>query len=717
MHLAAAESGGEESDDQFSRSRSRDDPQSSLTRYESHGRLIVDHEGNLDPSVLRRTSGYMYKKGGAVNARGGFRNWKRRWFVLAPVDFLGHEAYELQYFDTPNGTLKGTVSLSDVELYCDSKSAHKKVKYEFQIKLQTGGVLQLSCDDEAEREEWLDSLAMVVIYLNKVVTDSAMTLDGYDPAHEDEEVVFKLGEEVAQNCQAMGSGLFGAEAGKTASFVVQIHDLLGQKVTKGNMPMTATISNEDVLYYLTVVDQEDGSYYMQYTIATAGKYNLEVKINDEHPIFGSPFEIVILPSKTVSKECEAQGDVLQAIPYSPHPTVYTFTILAKDAYGNAKQRGGDPFEVGLMGPATLIGLEDLQDGSYRCSLQVHFMPAAKGMSSQGSKGLVSNAVMVMVTLQGKHIKGSPFKPALLEPAPTPSTPVSEVLPRVLSRVDLSPKTASGSTVGPNSREGSIRSAPSRAVEGVAPPASIASSSSPPPAAFIGGTPTNGGGGSAPSAVSVKSLSVATLQDSVTLGSNRASLATSFNQSHSTAPTGTGAAAVLSTPPPARDEARSDRLAPSSASASLPSQFAGTASAGGVDIHPMSRLERSRQRALLAKQISESAIRSPTAPANQPLMGGVMASPSVQASPSAAPPPMGGTKGSTMVINKSLNLQTLGGGAVPSVGAAAPKGSTKLELLAQRSALTLQNKQQLQQTPQQAFGSNPVSYKTLSQSQL
>lgn len=474
------------------------------------------------------------------------------------------------------------------------------------------------------------------------------------------------------------------------------------------MPMTATISNDDVLYYLTVVDQEDGSYYMQYTLATAGKYNLEVKINNEHPIFGSPFEIVILPSKTVSKECEAQGDVLQAIPYSPHPTVYTFTILAKDAYGNAKQRGGDPFEVGLMGPATLIGLEDLQDGSYRCSLQVHFMPAGKGVSSQGSKGLVSNAVMVMVTLQGKHIKGSPFKPALLEPAPTPSTPVSEVLPRVLSRADLSPKTVSGSTVGPASREGSIRSAPSRAVEGVAPPASIASSS--PPPVFMGGTPTNAGG-SAPSAVSVKSLSVATLQDSVTLGSNRASLATSYNQSYSTAPSGAGAAAVLSTPPPSKgDEARSDRL-PSSASASLPSQ-----SVGGVDIHPMSRLERSRQRALLAKQLSESAIRSPTAPGNQPLMGGVVTSPSVQASPSMAPPPTGGTKGSAMVINKSLNLQTLGGGAVSSIGGTTPKGSSKLELLAQRSALTLQNKQQLQQTPQ-TIGSNPMPYKALSQSQL
>jgi hypothetical protein len=216
---AMAESNAEDSADELTHTN--------MQKYQSHPRLIVDNEGNLDISILPRTNGYVYKKGGAVNARGGFRNWKKRWFVLAPVDFLGHEGYELQYYDAPNGTLKGNVSLSDVELYCENFSTNKKVKNEFQIKLQTGGVLQLSCDNEAEREEWLETLSLVVMYMQKITTDSAMTLDGYDPAYEDDEDVYKIGEELAQNCQAIGPGLFGAEAGQSTSFLVQVHDLLG----------------------------------------------------------------------------------------------------------------------------------------------------------------------------------------------------------------------------------------------------------------------------------------------------------------------------------------------------------------------------------------------------------------------------------------------------------------------------------------------------------
>lgn len=79
-------------------------------------RVMITHEGVLDPAVLVRTEGFMHKKGGAVNARGGFRNWKKRWFVLAPVDFLGQQGYELQYFDGPHGALKGRVGLSEVEV-------------------------------------------------------------------------------------------------------------------------------------------------------------------------------------------------------------------------------------------------------------------------------------------------------------------------------------------------------------------------------------------------------------------------------------------------------------------------------------------------------------------------------------------------------------------------------------------------------------------------
>ncbi|KAJ1399353.1 hypothetical protein B484DRAFT_406347 [Ochromonadaceae sp. CCMP2298] len=78
-----------------------------------NARLIVTHEGLLDESLLKRMEGYMYKKGGAVNARGGFRNWKKRWFVIASVEIMGAQGYELQYYDKEYyqtvGTLKGKI--------------------------------------------------------------------------------------------------------------------------------------------------------------------------------------------------------------------------------------------------------------------------------------------------------------------------------------------------------------------------------------------------------------------------------------------------------------------------------------------------------------------------------------------------------------------------------------------------------------------------------
>eukprot|EP01031_Cornospumella_fuschlensis_P036737 gene36737-44562_t len=321
----SSDNAADESGDDKSRG---DTSASGLQRFEGQARLVMTHDGNLDTSTLPRMSGYMYKKGGAVNARGGFRNWKKRWFVIAPVDFFDHEGFELQYYDAPNGTLKGSVSLSGVDLYCEKKSKHKKVKHEFQIKLQAGGILQLSCDEEEDREEWLESLKLIILYMQRITTDAAITLDGYDPALDDDEAVFRIGEELAQNCQALGPGLFGAEAGVASSFLLQIHDLLGQKVTRGNMPVTASIINEElgVLYYCAVVDNEDGTYFCQYTIPTAAKYSLHVKLNGEHAIFGSPFELTVLPTKTHAAACSAAGEVLEKIAAAGERQVHSFVI-------------------------------------------------------------------------------------------------------------------------------------------------------------------------------------------------------------------------------------------------------------------------------------------------------------------------------------------------------------------------------------------------------
>eukprot|EP01038_Epipyxis_sp_PR26KG_P007045 gene7045-9620_t len=364
-------------------------------------RLIVTNEGLLDPSLLVRTEGYLYKKGGAVNARGGFKTWKKRWFAIEPAEVLGHQGYELKYYDGPNGRLKGTVGLTEVELYCESRSVEKKIKFEFQILLENGGVLELSCDDAKEREEWIETLTMEIAFLKKMLTSNSITLDGYDPVLDDDAETYQIGEEIAQNCQAYGPGLFGSEAGQPVQFIIQIHDRMGQLVNRGAMPIAVTITNSESIYYIKVRDNNDGTYLVSYTIGVKGKYSLSIKLNDEHHIFGSPFDIEILPSRTLAKLCYAEGEMLTKIKAN---SVERFTIFGVDSFGNLKNRGGDPFEVGVMGPANLLNITDNGNGTYTCEIEAQNPMSVSYVSAA--------ALMLLVTLNGKPIKGSPFRPII-----------------------------------------------------------------------------------------------------------------------------------------------------------------------------------------------------------------------------------------------------------------------------------------------------------------
>ena len=468
-------------------------------------RLVINSDGELDKSLLRRTSGYMYKKGGAVNARGGFRTWKKRWFVLEEVSILGHVGYELQYFERPNENdsggygLKGAIGLSDIEILCDYTSSTQdpptenkrnlssllaskpKPRYDFQIALQNGSTLELGCDSPIEREEWVDTLQIVAAFLKKVLTSSSMAIDGYDPCLEDDPHIYSIGKQLSSNCMAFGPGLFGSEAGQAVQFLVQIHDLVGQQVFRGGMPLTACITNyppEDIpqgegldgeaeekaiekgketrqslvnsragkgrsngiLYHLAVQDRDDGTYLAHYVLGKKGKYFLSIRINDEHHIFGSPFRIEILSSKTDPRYCfcssgeksptansastatgaveggydESDEEQLLAPMFSSLRTdsKVSFVIIARDGYGNRKSKGGDPFEVGLLGPAQLLALQDNHDGSYTCKLQTT-NPNPNPNPNQVAHSIAAASLVVMVTLHGKHVIGSPFKIALL----------------------------------------------------------------------------------------------------------------------------------------------------------------------------------------------------------------------------------------------------------------------------------------------------------------
>jgi hypothetical protein len=144
-------------------------------------------------------------EGGTVNERFGHgrRNWKKRWFVLSPIEFMSKTGYELQYYDSEKKkNLKGSVGLNGIEIFTDSISKHQKNHFEFQILLQNGNTFQLSCETEDEREQWIDSLHIIAIYMRKLSTSEGhlVGVDGYDPSAENNEEVYIKGEEFAQNC-------------------------------------------------------------------------------------------------------------------------------------------------------------------------------------------------------------------------------------------------------------------------------------------------------------------------------------------------------------------------------------------------------------------------------------------------------------------------------------------------------------------------------------
>ena len=115
--------------------------------------------------ALKRTEGYLNKKGGAVNYSGiaSRRNWKKRWFILTPEIISSQRMYSLKYYDSQGGKLKGSVNLLGTRV--EEAAISKHVKYEFQIILQNGVTFQLGCDDVEERDEWVESLNKVLAYM------------------------------------------------------------------------------------------------------------------------------------------------------------------------------------------------------------------------------------------------------------------------------------------------------------------------------------------------------------------------------------------------------------------------------------------------------------------------------------------------------------------------------------------------------------------------
>jgi len=295
------------------------------------------------------------------------------------------------------------VTIDDAEVISGPNTFQEK-GYEFKIVLSTGGIFQLYAESLEERDSWIQSLNMVMTTHRKRRTQQMRKVTGaYNPNDEDDEENYQLGEDLAKNCEAFGPGLFGAECGHAASFSIVANDARGQPMDTGGLPFTASLENEDLLYYFMVTDNQDGTYEGQYITSVPGDFKLHIMLNDEHHVYGSPFSVQVMPSKTYPFNCHANGPALKSL--IPGQTSQ-FVINACDKFGNEKMTGGDPFEVSVQGPATLCSLEDCDDGTYICTIE--------GMNPSDVPGITTNSIEVDVTLKGKKIMGSPFKVTLEE---------------------------------------------------------------------------------------------------------------------------------------------------------------------------------------------------------------------------------------------------------------------------------------------------------------
>jgi hypothetical protein len=354
-----------------------------------------------------------------------------------------------------------------------------------------------------------------------------------------------------------------------------------------------------------------------------------VRLNDEHEIFGSPFDVEILPSRTLARYCTAEGEALSGIMANQ---TQTFTVIAMDGFGNRKINGGDPFEVGVMGPAQLRALTDNADGSYTCTIAA-FSPSSAAY-------VTSSSLMIQVTLHGKPIAGSPFKPIITEDlrslyatstqgrnsgaasmvsavsSPAGSTlqsphpgkhamaqqqsaqqqgsvfsgrsvngnSNSSTLDNLLNELDLEAD-ASARSVSAAPEPPAARSSNSSVAGSRTPPPPPQSSRAAPPAPY---TPPPAG----------SSASVASASRSVPPAANKAN-------------------ATPTTGVPVRQSTNTPSAAANTPAAAAPAPAPAAATPGGGGL---SRLERSRQRALLAKALAESS------PAPAPVSAGAAAAP-------------------------------------------------------------------------------------------
>ena len=190
----------------------------------------------------------------------------------------------------------------------------------------------------------------------------------------------------ASNSWAEGDGLRdGILDTLPTSFTIHAANREGEQMNRGGDPFEVKIVDpKGETVPADIKDNGDGTYKVDYKPSGGpGPYKINVDLKGK-PIKDAPFNINIKAG---------------AWPAFCLVDRYTFVVQSKTAAGENKIEGGEDIKVqinGPNGPVDTVDLKDLGDGTYLVSYKL-------------PHGDNQQEFNVSVTINGEHIKGSPWK--------------------------------------------------------------------------------------------------------------------------------------------------------------------------------------------------------------------------------------------------------------------------------------------------------------------
>jgi hypothetical protein len=161
-----------------------------------------------------------------------------------------------------------------------------KPNYKFRLKdSHSRLVIELACETEKEMKDWKESVEKIKQAEEEVVERWQMS-GALEVADREK----REGKDFALSFEAIGCGLFGTEAGTTGAFQITepddfeipqqyLHYYHGPQ-SPAEQIMEIVLKSDKLYFQLTPRDNQDGTYSVDYCVARASEYSLEIKVRN-----------------------------------------------------------------------------------------------------------------------------------------------------------------------------------------------------------------------------------------------------------------------------------------------------------------------------------------------------------------------------------------------------------------------------------------------------